>query len=233
MKFFFRWLFRLLVLLIVLLVAGVLLLDTIVREIAEYRISNATGLEVKIGSVNVGILNPRVTVEHLVLYNNADFGGSPLLDMPELHAEYVRPTLFSPNPHFRLIRFNLARLNVVEDTRGNVNLDVLQKRLQSPARNGSAPSQKNTAPIQFPRIDTLNLSLGRATYRSMKQPNQVDELKMDIRNQVLTNVVSGQDLAGVATAILLRNGVNPMGNSTDPTNHWLYWMGRLTTPAKK
>ena len=233
MKFLFRWLFRLLVLLIVLLVAGVLLLDTIVREIAEYRIGNATGLEVKIGNVNVGILNPRVTVEHFVLYNTAAFGGSPLLDVPELHLDYVRPTLFSANPHFRLIRFNLARLNIVEDTRGNVNLDLLEKRLQTSARNNSASAKKNAAPVQFPRIDTLNLTLGRATYRSMKQPNQVDELKMDIRNQVLTNVVSGQDLAGVFTAVLLRNSVNPMGNSADPTNHWLYWMGRLTAPAKK
>jgi len=233
MKFFFRWLFRLLILLIVLAVAAVLLLDTIVREIAEYRIGNATGLEVKIGKVDVGILNPRVTVEHFVLYNNAQFGGSPLLDVPELHLEYVRPTLFSANPHFRLIRLNLARLNLVEDTRGNVNLDVLEKRLQSSARNRPAPAKPNTAPAQFPRIDTLNLSLGRATYRIMKQPNQVDELRMDIRNQVLTNVVSGDDLAGVVTAILLRNGVNPMGNSNDPTNHWLYWLGRLTAPPKK
>jgi len=233
MKFLFRWMFRLLVLLIVLIVAAVLLLDTIVREIAEYRISNATGLEVKIGSVDVGILNPRVTVEHFVLYNSAQFGGSPLLDVPELHVEYVRPTLFSPKPHFRLIRFNLARLNIVEDNRGNVNLDVLEKRLQPPASNGCAPAKKNAGPIQFPRIDTLNLTLGRATYRSMKQPNQVDELRMDIRNQVLTNVVAGQDLAGVATAILLRNGVSPMTNGADPTNHWLYWMGRLTAPAKK
>ncbi len=114
-----------------------------------------------------------------------------------------------------------------------MNLDVLEKRLQPPASNGSAPAKKNAGPIQFPRIDTLNLTLGRATYRSMKQPNQVDELRMDIRNQVLTNVVAGQDLAGVATAILLRNGVSPMTNGADPTNHWLYWMGRLTAPAKK
>lgn len=233
MKFLFRWLFRLLVLLIVLIVAGVLLLDTIVREVAEYRISNATGLEVKIGKVDVGILNPRVTVEHFVLYNTAAFGGSPLLDVPELHVEYDRPTLFSAKPHFQLVRFNLARLNIVEDIRGNVNLDLLEKRLQPPPRNGSAPAKKNAAPIQFPRIDTLNLTLGRATYRSMRQPNQVDELKMNIRNQVLTNVVSGQDLAGVGTAILLRNGISPVANGADPTNHWLYWMGRLTAPAKK
>ncbi len=233
MKFFFRWLFRLLILLIVLLVAGLLLLDTIVREIAEYRIGNATGLEVKIGKVDVGILNPRVTVEHFVLYNSANFGGSPLLDMPELHLEYDRPTLFTAKPHFRLIRLNLARLNIVEDTRGNVNLDLLQKRLQASARNSSATAKKSAAPPPFPRIDTLNLTLGRATYRSMKLPNQMDELKMDLRNQVLTNVVASDDLAGVLTAILLRNGVNPMGNSADPTNHWLYWMGRLTVPAKK
>src|SRR5258707_12520217 len=115
MKFLFRWMFRLLVLLIVLIVAGVLLLDTIVREIAEYRISNATGLEAKIGSVDVGILNPRVTVEHFVLYNSAPFGGSPLLHVPELHVEYVCPTLFSTKPHFRPIRLNLARLKTVND----------------------------------------------------------------------------------------------------------------------
>src|SRR5260221_13708949 len=114
MKFLFRWLFRLLVLLIVLIVAGVLLLDTIAREVAEYRISNATGLEVKIGKVNVGILNPRVTVENFVLYNTAEFGGSPLLDVPELHMEYVWPTLFSTKLHFRLISLNLPRLNMYE-----------------------------------------------------------------------------------------------------------------------
>ncbi len=88
MKWLFRWLFRLLILLIVLVVAGVLLLNPIAKEITEYRIKRETGMDVKIGNLEVGILNPGVTIENLVLYNSAEFGGAPFIDLPELRVEY-------------------------------------------------------------------------------------------------------------------------------------------------
>src|SRR5271154_6271244 len=90
MRWLFRWLFRLLILLVVLLVAALLLLDTIIREVVENRIQHETGLETRIGKMRVGLLDPRVTIENLVIYNRADFGGGTLLEVPEIHIECDR-----------------------------------------------------------------------------------------------------------------------------------------------
>src|SRR5579859_7625026 len=105
-KFVFRWAFRVLIVLIVLVVAGILLLDTLAREYVEYQIHSQTGMETKIGRVRVGLLNPRLTIENMVLYNDAAFGGSPFVEMPELHVEYDRDSLLAHKLKCKLLRFN-------------------------------------------------------------------------------------------------------------------------------
>lgn len=205
-KWVFRWLFRLLILLIVLLVAVLLLLDSIARELTEYRIQQQTGLETKIGRMHVGLLEDRLTIENLVIYNSAEFGGAPLLEMPELHLECDRNPLFHSNFHFKLIRLNLAQLNVVEDTKGRKNLDVLAARFKKsggPVLTQPILKTHKAAKHEFPAVDTLNLSLGRATYRSMKNPRQVKEFAVDIHNQIYTGVSSQIQLKNILLVILL------------------------------
>lgn len=206
MKWAFRWLFRLLILIIVLVVAAFLLLDTIAREITERRIEQATGLDVKIGRMHVGIFEPRLTIENFVLYNSADFGGSPLLDVPELHVECDRSPLFHANYHFKLVRLNLARLNVVEDAKGRKNLDVLGQQIKK-SGDAAIESQvlkpKGPGKTSFPQIDSLNLSLGRATYLSMKNPGNVAELPLDVQGQIYANVNSEAQLQNIMLVILL------------------------------
>jgi hypothetical protein len=231
-KWFFRWLFRLLILLVVLAVAALLLLDTIAREITEYRIHQKTGLEVKIGHMRVGLLEPRLTIENLVIYNTAEFGGSPLLDAPELHVECDRNPFFHPGYRFKLVRINLARLNIVEDAQGRRNLDVFGKRLQKSDVLPLLPlltlaSKDKTARTNgFPRIDTLNLSLGRATYLSMKNPGKVNELTLDVRNQVYTDVKSSAQMQTILLVILL-NHQNILGADGQ------YWLDILGLQNKK
>jgi len=109
-----------------------------------------------------------VTIENLVIYNSAEFGGSPLIDMPELHVEYDRDALFSNKLHFKLVRFNLAQVNIVEDTHGRRNLDVLQKHME--AADGHAVKtnkSSSSSQVRFAGIETLNLSLGKATFMRM------------------------------------------------------------------
>ena len=101
MKTLWRWAFRLLILLIVLVVAGVLLLDPITREIIKYQIRKRTGLEAKIGRLSIGLFSPTITAENVVLYNSAEFGGSPLFEMPELFIEYDRAALRSNQAPFQ------------------------------------------------------------------------------------------------------------------------------------
>src|SRR4051794_7978843 len=84
-KRLFRWALYLFIIFIVLVVAGVLLLDRIAREIAESRIRAETGMGVKIGKLSIGLLTPTVTIENFKMYNTAEFGGSQCLDIPELH----------------------------------------------------------------------------------------------------------------------------------------------------
>src|SRR3954466_6450091 len=87
-KFIFRWAFRFLILAIVLVVALLLLKDQILRSVVESQIRKATGMDVKIGALQVGLTRPVFNLENFVLYNTAEFGGGPFLDVPELHLEF-------------------------------------------------------------------------------------------------------------------------------------------------
>ncbi len=224
-KWLIRWLFRLLILLIVLAVAGVLLLNPVAKEITEYRIKRETGMDVKIGKLEIGILNPGVTIENCVLYNSAEFGGGPFVDLPELHVEYGHGNFFWHDKHFKLIRINLNQLNVVEDKKGRTNVEILAK-LFTPDESSSGATNKTSNGLKVGRIDTLNLTLGKATFLSMNQPREVDELRMNVHNAVVTNIKADQDLSSVLLAVLIRNGMTLTGNSAN-------WLGRLAAPQKK
>jgi uncharacterized protein involved in outer membrane biogenesis len=227
MKMLFRWAFRLLILLVVLLVAAVLLLNTIAREILEYQISNRTGLEAKIGSVDIGLLNPRATVAGLVIYNSPDFGGAPLLDLPEFHVEYDRGALWSGKLHLRLLRLNLAQLNVVEDKNGRLNLQALEKQMNS--TGGPVVSSKpSSGGYQFAGIDTLNLTMRGATFQSFKNPAANETLNPDLRNQIFSKVNSPAAFDALVDFILLRSGCDLLGHDSSHANDpWQYWRGKL------
>lgn len=229
-----RWAYRLLLLVVVLLVAAVLLLDTIVRDVVERRIAKDTGLEVKIGKLQVGIFSSWVTIEKLMIYNSAEFGGSPLVDVPEVHLEYDRGALWSRKLHFKLVRLNFAQLNVVEDKKGRLNLEVLQERFNKDARLVvPIGANKSSSSYKPGGIDTLNLTLGQATFTSFKEAGHSEVLKADMRNQVLLNVRSWQDLGGVITVLMLKNDVNVMGNAGHrPNDRWEYWTTRLGLEKK-
>jgi uncharacterized protein involved in outer membrane biogenesis len=222
MRWLFRWLFRLLILLVVLVVAAFLLLDTIAREITERRIEKATGFEAKIGHMRVSIFEPRMTIEHLILYNSADFGGSPMIDIPELHVEYNRSPLFYNNYHFKLVRLDLARLNVVEDKQGIKNLDVLEKHSKKKDEAaGESSDEKTKDKKSFRKIDTLNLSLGHATHIDMRNPGKVEELPVDIRNQIFTDIDSDRQLNNILLLILMTRH-NVLGAEGQ---HWMDVLG--------
>ena len=178
MKTIFRWAFRLFIVVMVLCIAAILSLDSIARAVAESRIREQTGLDVKIGKLEIGLLNPRLTMENFVLYNGAEFGGSPLMNIQELHMEYDRPAMRAGRLHLKLLRLNLAELQVVKSRDGKSNLDELKGWL------GLKQSKEQRK--EFAGIDTLNLSVGRLRVVDMNAPSQAREVNADIRNEILT-----------------------------------------------
>lgn len=233
MRRLFRFAFRMLVIVMVLAVAALLLLDTIVREVAEQRIRQRTGLDARIGRMRIGLAEPRLTIEDLVIYNRGEFGGGPLLRVPELHVEYDRDSLWSHKLHCKLVRLNIAQLNIVEDKHGRLNLDALQDYA---GKHGGPllTTNKTSTSYQFTGIDTLNLTLGRAEFMSMKDPGKVDVLKMDMQNHVLLDVKSPDDLSATVALIKMKNHISVMGKVTDDANEvWQHWFEKLGLRQKK
>jgi uncharacterized protein involved in outer membrane biogenesis len=226
-KWVFRWAFRALILLVVLVVAGILLMDTFAREYVEYQIHRQTGMDVKIEKVRISLLYPQVTIENMVLYNTAAFGGSPFIEMPELHVEYDRDALVSRKLRCKLMRFNLARINLVEDKKGRRNFDMLQAQVV-PAGAANSAKRNASSNVQFGGIDTLNLTLGKLTYLRMQDPGSVTEFNMKVDHQVFTNIKNEQDFSGVLMVALLKSGANIFQNGTNGPN-----LLQLFSPPKK
>ena len=202
MKCLFKWLFRLSFLLVLLVVALVWSKDAILKAAAERQIRARTGMDVKIGRFSVGVFSPVVTIEDFRLYNTAEFGGTPFVDIPELHVEYDRIALAQRKLHIKLLRFDLAELNIVRNELGHTNIvSLIQNTGPQP------PQNRNRAPqVEFTGIDVLNLSLGKLRLLDLKDRQKSGELYIGLRDQVFRNVKSESDLLGVLFLMWLRSG---------------------------
>jgi len=204
-KFAFRWAFRLLLLAVVLVIGILLLKNTILLSLAEARIRQQTGFDVKIGRLDFSLAAPRVSIENLVLYNPAEFGGSPVLDIPDLHFEYDRSELALRRLQLRLLRVDLRELHIVESQQGRTNLvDLLGK--VSPEAVG-APASGGSSGFEFAGTDLLNLSVGKVRYTNLRLPRRNQETPIGIRSEIIPNVRTEQDLLGILFKILLRAGI--------------------------
>lgn len=195
MKWLFKWIFRLILLLVVLIVALVWSKDAILKALVERQIRSQTGMEAKIGKLSVGILSPVVEIEKFRLNNPPEFGGTPFLDIPELHVEYDRVALAGRRLHITLLRLNLAELNVVKNDAGHTNVTNL--RWKDAGRRDEVP---------FPVIDVLNLSVGKARFMDLKNPKHNREYRPKLQNQIFRGIKSHDDVEGILFMIWLRSG---------------------------
>jgi hypothetical protein len=208
MKWLFKWLFRLFLLAVVSIVILLLSLNSILRVWVEHRIRAQTGMDAEIGRFSLGLTEPTVTIQNLKLYNPPSFGGTPFLDIPEIHAEYDRAALARHEIHLTLLRFNLGELDIVKNEAGRTNifsLGVTWPSKKSGAGNGAANFKKQTG-FEFKSIDVLNVSVGTAKFIDLKDQRLNRAQEIGIENCVIKNVKSQADLAGLAVLVALRGG---------------------------
>ncbi|HEX9048439.1 MAG TPA: AsmA family protein, partial [Verrucomicrobiae bacterium] len=211
MKRLIKWLLGLVLLAVVLLVIFLLSLDTILRVIIQHNIRSQTGMTAEIGKFHLGLTEPVVEIKDLQLYNPPAFGGTPFLNIPEIHVEYDRNALARNEIHITLLRFNLGELDVVKSKDGQTNL--LSFGLQVPnkeaaAKNSSASLAefKKRTNMDFKGIDCLNFSVGKFKYLDLQNQSNNLEQKIGIENCVVTNVTSAADLVGIGVVVGLRSG---------------------------
>ena len=206
MKFILKWVFRLLLLVAALIVLFLLALDPILRLTLQHRIRTQTGLDAEIGQFTLGLTRPTLTLRDFKVFNPPGFGGTPFLDIREIHVEYDRAALARGKLHLRLLRFNLAELDIVRNQAGETNL--FSFRSLPPEKTGGAKNPSFTARtgMKFEGIDELNVSIGRLRFIDLQDPSQQREQVIGLENCVMKNVKTVADLGGMALLVGLRSG---------------------------
>ena len=202
MKKLFKWVFRLLLVLVLLILALIAFLDPIAKHLAQRQIRKETGLEVKIGSLSIGLRTPTITVENFKLLNSPEFGDSTFIDIPLARLEYNLEALRSKKIHLSRVRFNLGELHIVQNKDGKTNLQSLREREQKNASSASPGGAK----AEFDGIDTLVLTIGKLKFTSEKNPTNNTEIYVGLKNETVKNVKSAADLQPLFTRIALERG---------------------------
>ena len=206
-KFIFKWGLRLLLLAIVLAVISFLSLDTLVRVAMEHNIRKKTGMDAEIGKFHLGLTEPVLTIKNLKLHNSPAFGGTPFLEIPEIHVEYDRAALKAGRIHLTLLRFKLGELDIVKNEAGQTNIFSLGVKVPDKKASGAAMKDfKKQTGYEFTGIDVLNVSVGTAKFIDLKNQENNRTQTIGIENQIVKNVQSPADLAGLGLLLALRSG---------------------------
>jgi uncharacterized protein involved in outer membrane biogenesis len=210
LKRLFRWGFRLLVLAIMLVVALLLLKDTLLRSWAEWRVRRQTGLSTTIRRFDLGLLSPTFTMEGFRIYNPPEFGGSVLFDIPEVHFEYDSRQAFQGKLHLNTLRFNLRELNIVRNAQGQTNLfTVLSQATSAAAKGTNTPGAARGRRLNFDGIDRLYLSVGTVRYTDQQQPANSWQRDLNWKEFEIKNVRTPDDARNWGLLLVMRAMVSP------------------------
>ncbi|HEX5221976.1 MAG TPA: hypothetical protein VFZ59_20605 [Verrucomicrobiae bacterium] len=199
MKRLFKWLFILALVAVAAVVGLLLSKDAILKAAVEQQIRAQTGMDAKIGRLSLGLLSPVVTIENLTLHNTAEFGGTPFLDVRELHLEFDRDALAKRKLKITLLRLNLEELTVVRNPNGTTNIAALN----TPE---AAKPTRLAGDVEFKGVDVLNLSLGKIQLIDLKEPRNNRIRNVNLQNQVFHNVRTPGDFYGVLILLWMRSG---------------------------
>lgn len=199
MRKLLKWVFRIVLLLVLLVIALLIFRNPVAKFATEWQIRDETGMDVKIGKLEIGIASSVIRIENFKLTNRREFGGSIFLDIPELYVEYDRNALASGKFHATLVRFAMAEVNIVKNKAGQTNIYVLADRIEKRHRH------KKYRETEFGGVDTLQLTLGKARYVDLRTPANNYEFNFYLQNETVKNVKSEHDLTGVILLAVIRN----------------------------
>jgi hypothetical protein len=222
-KFIFKWLLRLFILAVVLVVIFLLSYNSILCAIIEHNIRAQTGMDAEIGRFHLALTEPTVEIQNLKIYNPPSFGGTLFLDIPEIHVEYDRAALAKKEIHLTLMRFNLGEFDIVKNEAGRTNIFSLG--VSTPVKKSGNVQPKINFKRQtgyaFKGIDVLTVWVGTAKYIDLKNPQNNRAQTIGIADCPIRNVKSLDDLRGLEVLIGLRSGdffkpfVDPKSSSAE------------------
>lgn len=206
MKLLMRVVIGLLVAVVLIVVVLVAARNLIIKAGASATIKAITGVELKIGSLDIGLFEPVIHIKDLKLLNPAKYPEPMMMSLPELYVKYDLPAIIKGTIHLPEIRLSLNEFVVVKNIEGNINVNELAA-LQPKASGGTQPGQaKPQGPAPKIRIDLLELQIGKVVYKEYRSGGAPREQVYNINlKERYENITDPNVLVGLIVSKALRN----------------------------
>jgi hypothetical protein len=136
-------------------------------------------MDAEIGRLHVSLTEPTIEIQNLQIYNTPEFGGTPFMNIPEIHIEYDLQAVMNRKIHVTLMRLKFAELDIVKNQSGQLNVlaaggetarslapgaPTSQRPvvIAQPPQNGATPEPSHPGPAPAPspkpqiRMPTIN-----------------------------------------------------------------------------
>jgi hypothetical protein len=190
--------------------------NILIKTAVEQGTKRATGLELVIGDMNVGLLASKVDITDMQLLNPAGFPDKVMIDIPQFLVDVELASFFKKRVHVQTLALDLKELMVVRNKDRTLNLSALksvsekQQKVKKPVDQEEAEKEKKVPQVT---IDTLVLKIGKVFYKDYswgKTPFtktfnlRINEVYRDITdpkelvNLIIVRALQGTDIAQLA-----------------------------------
>ncbi|MFH0880819.1 MAG: AsmA family protein, partial [Lentisphaerota bacterium] len=186
--------------------------NVIIKNTSRAAVQKATGFDLEIGSVNLGLLRPSFDITDVKLINPEDFPEATAFDIKRAFVRFDFKSLFSDKIRLNEVVLDVPMVVMVIKDDGDSNLQrlstVAQKEEQQPTEGkgsgeGKETSEKSSTPSAQPakpakelQIDVLKIKLGKVKIHTYTQGQSKPEEKiLDLNlDETYENVTSLQDI---------------------------------------
>jgi hypothetical protein len=184
-----------LVILFVVIFAGSIIKDQVIKSAITIIATQVTGAPVHINGFSLGVFNQSVRISGLKVYNPEGFSKSILVDLPKINVRYDLGALLKRKLHLVNVGIEIKEIGLEKNKEGRLNVDEL-KVVKQGGNQGAGHSGQ--MPMQ---IDLLTLSMGRIVskdYSPGREPVfRVYNINID---KSYKNITSVQQLAALILA---------------------------------
>jgi uncharacterized protein involved in outer membrane biogenesis len=163
MKKIFITLILLLVIIVALLFIGK---NVIAKKAVTAGVKAVTGLQMDIGTMDVGFLNTLIGINEMKLYNPPGYDEKVMIDMPEIFVDYKLGSFIAGKAHLEEIRINLKELIVIKNRDGKLNIEALKAAQKEEKMKEEQKTEGKKTEIT---IDTFNLKIGKVAYKDLSK----------------------------------------------------------------
>lgn len=202
--------------------------NQIIKVAVVQAVHMATGFDMSVGKIDVGLFNQSVEIKDLRLYNPSDFPDREAFDIRRVYVKYDRWSLLSDVIKIKQLDIDIPKVVLVRKADGETNISRMKEASEKATAKEEAAEKQSTEPAPEPTnrksdgagpeekvpkkylIEELNLKLGTAEYRSFGEegtPPEVSTIVID-RESTYTNIDGvGAITTQIANDILLNGGI--------------------------